>query len=305
MLPPEFAKWPNVETTKFSEPGYASFLRATAGQLVLQELSTLGTCALSADWALANKLLFLEEIEQIAAEKLYFPTPWTPEKTRLITPDKFDDIVGLFMISVPELARRGVRIGLTGVVCDVLHTGHLHYFRECKKHCDLLVVGVDDNDLVEETKGSSRPFNDFPVRVGTLSELPEIDVLFRVEASLRNYPQNIRPLTHFLLKQFDNYPHDTGEVLRAKEHAERINPDWYANIGPQLVFFATEGDPVLELKAMQANHLGSKLMVFPKHSSVNTTKIAQQFGLVKPTTHTNRFVNQTRYLRAYDELGRF
>lgn len=47
-----------------------------------------------------------------------------------------------------------------------------------KARCELLMVGVDRNHFVQRNKGETRPINDFPVRVGTLNGISEIDIIF-------------------------------------------------------------------------------------------------------------------------------
>ncbi len=48
-------------------------------------------------------------------------------------------------------------VGLTSGSFDLLHDFHLRYLMQCRRQCDVLVVGVDSNRHVQERKGSSRP----------------------------------------------------------------------------------------------------------------------------------------------------
>lgn len=47
-------------------------------------------------------------------------------------------------------------IGFTDGVYDLFHTGHLNMLQETKKRCDILIVGVHGDDVVESYK-SRRP----------------------------------------------------------------------------------------------------------------------------------------------------
>ena len=47
-------------------------------------------------------------------------------------------------------------VGLAHGVFDVLHSGHLIHFEECKKYCDKLIVSITDDKFVN--KGPDRPF---------------------------------------------------------------------------------------------------------------------------------------------------
>lgn len=51
----------------------------------------------------------------------------------------------------------GLKIVLTQGTWDLLHIGHARYFREAKKHGNLLVVGVDSDEKVRARKGPDRP----------------------------------------------------------------------------------------------------------------------------------------------------
>lgn len=51
-------------------------------------------------------------------------------------------------------------IGYTCGVFDLLHIGHLNLFERCKEMCDILIVGVCDDDYVRNIKKKEPAFND-------------------------------------------------------------------------------------------------------------------------------------------------
>lgn len=55
-------------------------------------------------------------------------------------------------------------IGLVVGSFDVCHLGHLNLFRFAKKHIDILIVGLDHDETIKQTKGSNRPINNFERR---------------------------------------------------------------------------------------------------------------------------------------------
>ncbi|CAA9441476.1 MAG: ADP-heptose synthase / D-glycero-beta-D-manno-heptose 7-phosphate kinase, partial [uncultured Phycisphaerae bacterium] len=91
---------------------------------------------------------------------------------------------------LPELARHraaGRRVVFTNGCFDLIHLGHVKYFRFAKAQGDLLVVGVNTDASIRGLKGSKRPIVNEDDRVEVLQELESIDylVLFGEETPMR------------------------------------------------------------------------------------------------------------------------
>jgi len=69
---------------------------------------------------------------------------------------------------------------------DILHRGHVELFKFCKSQGDYLVVGIDTDSRVKESKGPSRPFNSQEDRKFFLEAIKYIDkvVLFSTDNEL-------------------------------------------------------------------------------------------------------------------------
>ena len=69
---------------------------------------------------------------------------------------------------------------------DILHRGHVELFKFCKSQGDYLVVGIDTDNRVKESKGPSRPFNNQQDRKFFLEAIKYIDkvVLFSTDKEL-------------------------------------------------------------------------------------------------------------------------
>jgi D-beta-D-heptose 7-phosphate kinase/D-beta-D-heptose 1-phosphate adenosyltransferase len=83
---------------------------------------------------------------------------------------------------LPELQRHraaGRRIVFTNGCFDLIHLGHVQYFRFAKAQGDLLVVGVNTDGGIRRLKGSKRPIINEHDRVTVLEELESIDYLVR------------------------------------------------------------------------------------------------------------------------------
>ena len=81
---------------------------------------------------------------------------------------------------LPELQRHraaGRRVVFTNGCFDLIHLGHVTYFRFAKSQGDLLVVGVNTDASIQRLKGDKRPIIALEDRLGVLEELESIDYL--------------------------------------------------------------------------------------------------------------------------------
>ncbi len=76
--------------------------------------------------------------------------------------------------------RKKKTVGLVVGSFDVLHMGHLNLFRCAKKHADILIVGLDNDKTITNTKGKNRPINNYRRRSQFLTDLSTIDYIFRI-----------------------------------------------------------------------------------------------------------------------------
>lgn len=49
-------------------------------------------------------------------------------------------------------------VGLTSGSWDLFHDFHLRFLLRCRRHCDILIVGVDSDEEIRRAKGDGRPF---------------------------------------------------------------------------------------------------------------------------------------------------
>ena len=76
-----------------------------------------------------------------------------------------------------------MRVGFTNGCFDILHSGHVQYLQETRKHCDRLVLGLNQDASVRLLKGPGRPVHDEHARATVLNGLESVDlvVLFGAE----------------------------------------------------------------------------------------------------------------------------
>lgn len=96
-----------------------------------------------------------------------------------------------------ELARHrqaGKRIVFTNGCFDLLHLGHVQYFRHAKSQGDLLVVAVNTDASIRGLKGDKRPVVPEDDRIAVLEELESIDYLIKfADETPKRLIEAIRP----------------------------------------------------------------------------------------------------------------
>ena len=84
-------------------------------------------------------------------------------------------------LEIDRLKAEGKRIVFANGIFDILHVGHIRYFRYAKKHGDILVVGVNGDASARKLEGEGRPFTDQDERLEVLSGIEPIDYLILFE----------------------------------------------------------------------------------------------------------------------------
>jgi D-beta-D-heptose 7-phosphate kinase/D-beta-D-heptose 1-phosphate adenosyltransferase len=69
-------------------------------------------------------------------------------------------------------------VGMTSRTFDLLHDFHLRFLKQCKRQCDVLVVGLDSDRLVRERKGPSRPIMSEFQREVVLNAIKYVEMVF-------------------------------------------------------------------------------------------------------------------------------
>lgn len=83
---------------------------------------------------------------------------------------------------VKKLKADGNRIVLTQGVFDLIHEGHAKYLELAKSYGDVLIVGVDSDELTRLRKGNGRPIVPQQERIHMLVHLRHVDIVVVREA---------------------------------------------------------------------------------------------------------------------------
>jgi D-beta-D-heptose 7-phosphate kinase/D-beta-D-heptose 1-phosphate adenosyltransferase len=92
---------------------------------------------------------------------------------------------------------------------DVLHLGHLKMLQFAAEQGDFLVVGLDSDYRISQSKGKDRPYNNWEIRVELMKSLKFVDkvTLFDTDYQLER-----------LIEHFKPYMMVIGEEYRRKTH---------------------------------------------------------------------------------------
>lgn len=95
----------------------------------------------------------------------------------------FDELACL----VKQFKDGGFKISLTQGVFDMFHVGHGRYLAEARENGDVLIVGVDSDELTRQMKGPNRPFDDFDQRIEVLAMLAFVNIITKRDVGQDKY----------------------------------------------------------------------------------------------------------------------
>lgn len=103
-----------------------------------------------------------------------------------------------------EERAKGRTVGLTSGCFDLIHFQHFWYFIRCRRHCDILIVGVDSDEMVRREKGPTRPFIFDFKRAIMVDALKQVDFTFVMHGlpDLKTVTELIRPTYLFRNNDF-------------------------------------------------------------------------------------------------------
>jgi rfaE bifunctional protein nucleotidyltransferase chain/domain len=94
---------------------------------------------------------------------------------------------------VEQQKKEGKRIVLTQGVYDLIHEGHAKYLAAARAFGDVLIVGVDSDELTRKRKGPNRPIVPENERITMLLHLRTVDIV-----TIRDVKSNIGDLIRLI-----------------------------------------------------------------------------------------------------------
>lgn len=163
----------------------------------------------------------------------------------------FDDLAKI----VRQLKEGGFKIALTQGVYDMFHVEHGRYLAEARSYGDVLVVGVDSDELVREMKkGSNRPFDVFEERIEILSMLASVSIITRRHTNQHKYDliKLVQPDVLVMSKTTSSFTDkDKRELNQYCGRIEHLEAKAATSTSAKMLRLATEGAQELASKIQQ------------------------------------------------------
>ena len=131
-------------------------------------------------------------------------------------------IINIYDPSEVGIFRRGaagLRVGVTSGCFDLFHHLHLVYFERCRRLCDLLVVGVDSDDLTRKSKGDGRPVIPEHQRVAMVASQKSVGAAF-IMGDIEAFGRAVRELGAVVI--FQNQAFGSGMAVAGSDAAEVV-----------------------------------------------------------------------------------
>jgi rfaE bifunctional protein nucleotidyltransferase chain/domain len=98
---------------------------------------------------------------------------------------------------IKPLRAKGKKVVTTNGCFDILHAGHVEYLNEAALQGDILIVGVNSDNVVKKLKGGNRPVQSENDRLTIIAALRMVDCAFVFqEDDPREFIKIIRPDIH-------------------------------------------------------------------------------------------------------------
>jgi len=118
-----------------------------------------------------------------------------------------------------------MKIVFTNGCYDVLHRGHLELFKYSRSLGDKLIVAIDSDERIKESKGESRPINSQDDRKFMLESIKWVDevYIFNTSEELKNTIRDVAPDFMVIGSDWRNKPIIGSEHAKELRFFEKIN----------------------------------------------------------------------------------
>lgn len=137
------------------------------------------------------------------------------------------------------------KIGYTCGVFDLFHVGHLNLLERCKNLCDILIVGICNDDYVRQIKHKEPVFSEVE-RLRILNALKVVDAAYLVDIDTTNDKMLALDKFHFDVLF-------SGDDWKGSERYKKTEKD-FAKLGVSIEYLPyTKGISTSQLKEKMGN----------------------------------------------------
>jgi len=79
---------------------------------------------------------------------------------------------------IKDFKNKGKNVLIKRGVFDIIHPGHIYAIKTFKKHCDILIILIMSDELVQIKKGDKRPINSQEHRMKVSDGLSRVDYVY-------------------------------------------------------------------------------------------------------------------------------
>lgn len=153
-----------------------------------------------------------------------------------------------------SLQHFGYKVVLTQGVYDLIHEGHGRYLELAKAQGDILIVGVDTDELTRKRKGNNRPVVPEDERLRMLTFLRSVDIvtlrtLRAVEADIDYLHKELRPDVFIMSHSTKDFPVEKKtEVEQYVGRVEIFEPQAETSTSARIRHLMIDGATELEAR---------------------------------------------------------
>lgn len=171
---------------------------------------------------------------------------------------------------------RSRKIILLGGCFDILHIGHLRFLKKAKKFGDILVVGINSDEIIKKYKGEHRPIVPEKQRAELLQSLSVVDYVFIARKVLYD-DSNLRKILPDILVFADEKEKIERRKKIAKDIIKRFPGTKTFFLPPSIKSVRTtsiEEKIIKNKKHIDTPKLKKRLFEIQKKSNCNLRKVA-------------------------------
>jgi len=106
---------------------------------------------------------------------------------------------------------------------DILHSGHVAFFENCRQKGDILVVGVGRDSIIKRLKGKDRPINPEKNRLFLLASIQNVDFVCLNQEKLEKNEIDFRKTFELLKPDVYCLNNDNKSININKNFAKEMN----------------------------------------------------------------------------------